>query len=220
MYFNNHTHTSSPTSTEIVEIINLFPSKSLELDKDKFYSIGIHPSHIDNNNISDQLKLVETLMKLDNVIAVGEIGLDRNSDVSFNIQKEVFEKQLSIAEKYNKPVIVHCVKAYSEILHYRKQSTCAWIMHGFRGKDELAEQLLKKNIYLSFGEAITYPASITLITTLKNMPSDKLFLETDTSNTSIKEIYKTAAKIRKTTVEYIIKDISKNVLDVFSNIFN
>jgi len=142
MYFNNHTHTSSPTSTEIVEIINLFPSKSLELYKDKFYSIGIHPSHIDNNNISDQLKLIETLMQLDNVIAVGEIGLDRNSDVSFNIQKEVFEKQLSIAEKYNKPVIVHCVKAYSEILHYRKQSTCAWIMHGFRGKDELAEQLL------------------------------------------------------------------------------
>jgi len=73
-------------------------------------SIGTHPWHLDPNNIEAQLALVEKFSVSESVIAIGEIGLDRKTTAPLDLQKEVFIKQLNIAGRVNKPVIIHCVK--------------------------------------------------------------------------------------------------------------
>lgn len=95
-----------------------------------------------------------------------------------------------MSEKYKKPLIIHCVKAYSELLeiHKKENPKQPWIIHGFNKNKVLAQQLIDKGFYLSFGVALL--KSKKLQANLKNTPLSQLFLETDDNTTqSIEEIY-------------------------------
>ena len=207
MYFDIHTHndTSSDNSNPI---INVFPYAATDLKPNQKYSIGIHPCFISEKTLESELETMKAIAKNENIVAIGEIGLDRNSETNLELQKEVFLKQLKIAEELDKPIIIHCVKCFSEILELKKDSTVPWIIHGFRGKPELASQLIKKGIFLSFGAAILNPPP-TLLSTLIEVPTDKIFLETDDSTADIKLIYKKVAEIKKIPVASLIKKIEE-----------
>ncbi len=158
------------------------------------FSAGIHP--FDISEISHEIwEKLELCMVDKRFVAIGECGLDKNSNISYDVQKEFFQKQIFMSEKYQKPLIIHCVGMFNELMKIRKElkPSQLWIVHGFRGKPELAQQLMKSGIRLSFGEKFN-PASV------KITPIDQIFIETDESEISLIDIYKKIADIKHCNV--------------------
>lgn len=211
-YFNIHRH-SPAKDLEETAIINVFPEQ--EVPEKHLYSVGFHPWHLSENMLECGLELVKG--KGENAIAIGECGLDRACDVPFGLQSKAFRAQIEIATALGKPLIIHCVRAYSDLISERNssRSVLPWIVHGFRGNSETASQLIAHGLYLSFGEALMKDARLGEI--LASVPEDRFFLETDESRMGIGEIYARAAALRNTDVEEIIKRQWKNASAVFGS---
>jgi TatD DNase family protein len=191
-------HTHFRVDSEFPAIRNLTFSEGDEIfgsDEKGLFSLGFHPWHLDK--FSDQLmnKLVDWSNDR-RLVAIGECGLDKNSKESFELQSRVFELQIGLSEKARKPLIIHCVGFFNELFELKKRVNPRqlWIIHGFRGKPELAKQGLKSGCELSFGEHFN-DESVT-ITPLKH-----LFVETDESNLSINEIYNRISKLKNCKLE-------------------
>jgi len=177
-----------------------------------FFSIGIHPRFIGKlEELQQKLALIEKKSEKHLVLAIGECGLDRLSDTDLDIQKEVFLKHAEIAEKAEKPLIIHCVRAYPELITIKNtfKPKQKWIVHGFRGSDETAEQLLKHQFMLSFGPALRNSQKLAGI--FRKTPLESVFLETDDSDEKIEDLYETASKIAEKSVDYTLEEIAKNV---------
>jgi len=172
------------------------------------YSIGIHPKDIEMDNIEMQFTWIRSMM-FKNCFAIGECGLDSFVEVDQKIQEEVFLRQIQLANEFKKPLIIHCVRKFYEIIPFRKKSQQAMIIHGFNKKQSVAEDLLKNNFYLSFGKAVLYHLS--LQETLKTVPLDKLFLETDNDDFNIEELYQKVSEIKKISIEQLQKQILENL---------
>lgn len=82
-------------------------------------------------------------------MAIGEVGLDKVTSTPFDLQMNILQKQLELAKKYDKPVIIHCVKAYSDLIKIKKRDfkMQVWIFHGFNTSWQVAEQLLQMHCY-------------------------------------------------------------------------
>jgi TatD DNase family protein len=179
-YYDFHTHTA-PTAPSVNAIISL--GKVETLDGHYQYSVGVHPMHAD-------LSLMPSIREwasLPEIVAIGECGLDRRSEISLADQAAVFRAHIELSEKRQKPLIIHCVRAWSELLALQKEHRpqIPWIVHGFRGGVELANKLLSKGICLSFGR---YHNVESLKTTFL---TKKMLAETDDSGVSIKSVYNT-----------------------------
>jgi TatD DNase family protein len=206
-YPDIHTHfrTANPYS-----ILNSFSSINIP------HSRGIHPWHIDEN-YKLNLHELETDLQHPCCLALGEIGLDKVCTTDFNLQQKLLIKQIEYSEKYNLPVIIHCVKASNELFQLKKEiiPTQPWIWHGFN-KANLLTQTLKNEIIPSFGEAILHNES--LRNELANLESRQFLLETDTSTLSIETIYKTVAQLRNQTIESLQKEQINNWYYIFNSI--
>jgi len=209
MIFDIHTHNKS----SLDGIICVNPAEEYYMESEKLYSVGIHPWTV-NETSSSLICKVDELLDRQNVVAVGEIGLDKVCKSPFNLQLEIFEKQLDIARIKNKPVVVHCVRASSEILSFRKKTSTPWIIHRFSGKYELAKQFVDNNCYLSFGHVLLNPSE-SVASIFKRLLEDKIFLETDDSNTQIDEIILAAAKLRGVSIEQMHNILSANFNKIF-----
>jgi TatD DNase family protein len=113
-------------------------------------------------------------------------------------QIELFQKQIQLAETLQKPLIIHCVKAYHLLLQLPSPKVPA-ILHGFNKGPKLAQQLLEKGYFLSFGKALLHPHS-SAAQTLATL-SGPFFLETDDAPDTIESIYHAAASLRKLSVD-------------------
>lgn len=113
-------------------------------------------------------------------------------------------------------MILHCVKAYADIQGIRKAGNykMPWILHGFNANKQTADQLIKMNFYLSFGKALLDSES-KAAQTFPLIPIKNIFLETDDSDISIKDLYETAAQLRKMTVEALKSKIAENARQCF-----
>jgi TatD DNase family protein len=152
-YINIHTHHGMP-GEGIFTVENLMAHENLSPDKinAEAFTAGIHPWHLNKNN---QQQLVEFIFQVagnSNLIAIGEAGFDKLRGPGMELQKLTFEEQVKIAEEYRKPIIIHCVRAWDVLLasHRNLKPSTKWLVHGFRGKKELAVQLLSRGMYLSF----------------------------------------------------------------------
>lgn len=159
-------------------------------DSQGFISVGIHPWNLDN---LDEF-WVDRLMKIaedKRVVMIGECGLDKNIETTLQSQIEIFSKQIKLSESFQKPLIIHCVGRFNELIELKKSFSPSqkWIVHGFRGKPQLAGQLLKVGIDLSFGEKFN-PESVQIT------PVERLFIETDESAVPIENIYEQIARIK------------------------
>ena len=210
MYYNIHTHKFSDNE-EIVELVNQFPD---EVDSNlPFFSVGIHPWYLDENQLGEQLELIEKYVHLSNCKAIGECGLDKRIETSIEIQKKVFIPQLLLAEKYKKPVVLHCVAAYQELIEIKKELnlTVPLIIHGFSKNKQVAQSLLNNGFYLSFGKYLLLNPDLGEV--LKTVPLDRLFLETDTMEQTIFDVYSKAESILNKDVRFII---TENYIRVFN----
>lgn len=174
--FDIHTHDKS----RIDAIINIYPNE--QLIEGAYHSVGIHPWHtvdIDSSTIEN----LNILAAHPQVVAIGETGLDALKGASIEKQIEIFKLHVSLSEKYQKPLIIHCVKCFNDIIELKKtlHSTMPWIIHGFRGKPQLAQQLLNNGFYISLGEHFN-PQTVTII------PTNRLLFETDESTLDINTI--------------------------------
>lgn len=170
-------------------------------------STGIHPWDI-TEGWEEIFEKISSIATLKEVVAIGECGIDKiKSPASIEVQKEVFKAHALLAEKRQKPLIVHCVKGIDELiaLHKEIKPRQAWILHGFRGKPEQAAQLLKEGFYLSFGEKFNADS-------LAATPLNRLFIESDTSEKDILEIYKTIAEKKGVTTDTLAEEVRKNTL--------
>ncbi len=216
-YIDIHTHSNK--LSENLNIINVFPEDIDTIKEDNFYSLGLHPWEIPNVNIDEQIKIIEKNVRKKNILAIGETGLDKFKP-GFNKQKDVFLKQIKIAEDHNKPIIIHCVKAYSELLEIFKKEKpeIPVIIHRYSGNKTIADQLLKYNCYLSFGHELfntkSKPANI-----FKSILNTNIFLETDDSALSVFEIYKKAAELKNINIEELKLIIKQNFTKCFGNLF-
>lgn len=136
-----------------------------------WYSAGIHPWDSEKEPDWDWL---EKTVEDSRVVAVGEAGLDRLRGADLERQIEIFRRQALLAEKVNKPLIIHCVRCWAELLklHNDIKPESKWIIHGFRGKEALARQLINAGMDISLG--LKAPEELTGI-----IPSDRLHRETD-----------------------------------------
>jgi TatD DNase family protein len=216
-YIDIHTHGGVPAhDVYIIESLMAHDIKTAETISGMAYTIGIHPWFLNENNHKQLISYVDSSAYLPDVIAIGEAGFDKLRGPSLDLQREAFEEQVEIAEEHKKPVIIHCVRAWEEILasHKKLDPQTPWLIHGFRGNIELARQLLSKGMYISFWfDFVIRPESTVL---LKSLPKDRIFLETDGAGISIKEIYRKVASDLELTIDEMKVIISNN----FKNFFN
>ena len=216
MYYDLHTHYFPEENGDICAIVNIsvahFSLKELEKKNGSCISIGIHPWFINKDNIEKELDLIEKYASFPHVKAIGECGLDRLCKTDFELQKEVFSSHISISEKTGKPLILHCVKSFDEMVFFKKMNRPeqAWIIHGFRGKPQQAKQLLEQGFYFSFGFNHNKQS-------LQNIPIEKVFFETDNSGYDIRTIYRNAAKTLNTSEKNLIRQIEENINFVFKH---
>lgn len=212
-FFNLHTHQSS-NQLDVLELVNQYPQ---EFDASiPNYSIGIHPWHIVEDRISADLEIIESKLKDVNCLAIGECGLDKRIEIPMALQQMVFEKQLALAEKYKKPVVIHCVAAFQEVIAIKKKMAISvpMIIHGFSKNKEIAEQLIAYGFYISFGKYLLRNPELELV--FKNIPKERLFLETDTIEEGIAAVYELAAKYRNIEMVEMTAIINAN----FDTVFN
>ena len=182
--------------------------------QNQWLSISIHPWHIQDWPI--QLIEIERLAANKNVLAIGECGLDRLLELPIDQQLPIFEAQVLLAERHNKPVIIHCVKAHYELIAWKKsrQTTVPLIVHGFNNNIQILEQLLKNDFSISLGSALLKSNS-NASKSIRYIPLNKLFLETDNSNVSIETIYEAAAQRLNCEIDILQKQISDNFAGKF-----
>lgn len=211
-YFNLHTHQFT-NQIEVLELVNQYPQ---EFDaRIPFYSMGIHPLYIDENRLESDFQIVDEKLALPECLALGECGLDKRSETSFEIQLSVFERQLALAEKHQKPVVIHCVAAFQELIEIMKRlKICVpMIVHGFSKKIELAKQLIDNGIYVSFGKNLLRNPELESV--FQNIPNDKFLLETDMVEEGIQVVYTLAAKYKELELSELQEIVNKNFNTVF-----
>lgn len=198
MFVDIHTHLDNQS---IIKIVNdNFEEKILT-------TVGIHPWEV--GVIANEVP--RDLQSLGMTTAIGEVGLDKVHKETFEKQVEVFEKMIRLSESYEKPMIVHSVRVYSEIIEMRKKTKAKmpWVIHGFNSSVETMRQLLKYNMYISLGEVL-YRNENQAVEILKNVPLDRLFLETDVSGRDIRDVYAKAAAFMGCEIDFLCKQIFEN----------
>jgi len=213
MLINIHTHRKPNISNEYV-VRNAFEIK-LKSNKPLGYSVstGIHPWQVKQDN-SEAFKNIEANLHLTNVIAIGECGLDRVQGPEMKIQTEIFLRHIELANKFNKPLILHLVKTYSDILYYASAMKTPWIIHGFKGNLNEATTLISKGASLSFGPRLTFSPELQNI--FKWLPIEHIYLETDTKPMHINEMYEFTCKLLRIPLEQLKDSIKLNFERDFS----
>ncbi len=211
IFINIHGHRQANNIQEWV-MMNLmakdYPPEDIESG---FYSVGFHPYNVGKVDDEDTISKVRLSTENPNVFAIGEIGLDKSIQAPLDHQMRVFEAQVEIAEYADMPVVLHVVRAFNEIIDFMKvhQPVVPMIIHGFNGNKQMAESLLKSGFLISFGEAIAREGSAA-IETLKMVPVEKMFLETDEGELDIREIYHFAAQMKGISMDHLRLQIFEN----------
>ena len=216
-YIDIHTHKKN-CKNFVFPIRNVF---SDELDEDlsgshEALSIGFHPWHIKFSDIEEQFELIDKQCNLTTVFAIGECGLDKAIHTDFELQKEIFTRQVEISEKVQKPMIIHSVRAARELLLIRKEmhAHMPWIFHGFNQTIELADQLIKQDCYLSFGPLL-FEKNNKAIETLRRIDRSRIFYETDDQKVTVIDVHEAAAEILDKYAAQLKEEVYQNYCRIF-----
>ena len=214
-FIDIHTHFAK-TDDNLIQIVNLDLNQSCP--EHGFYSYGIHPWALDivDFQVEKALQTLEEKLKLPQVIALGEVGLDKMHKASFERQIELFERQIKLSETLQKPLILHDVKSHNEIIALRKKHKAVqpWIVHGFSGTEQDVRQLIGQGIYLSVGESMLHPER-KIHKSLKFIDLDYLFLETDMAEIGIEAVYGAAANLLEMDLSVLQTRIFSNFAQLF-----
>ena len=176
-----------------------------------YCSQGLHPWNLLQFDIDSKIDdLYRNLEDFPSIVAVGEAGLDKLCLTPWQMQIDAFKAQIAAADQFNKPLIIHCVKAYNELIKMKREvaTNIPWVIHGFRGKPELAKQLLGEGFYLSYGFKCNEES-------LRATPLNRLLFETDESEEPIVNLYAQSAALFPIPTHQLCELVRQNVDKVF-----
>lgn len=192
--------------------------------------LGVHPSEV-KDWTDDLIDKIKECAKSPKIVGIGEIGLDYYWDKSFNdLQKEVFIKQIKLANELNFPISVHDREAHKDsfdiLTEFNKNSIV--IMHCFSGSVEFMHECVKQGWYIAIGGVVTFKNAIKMKEVAKAVPLDKLLIETDAPYLTpapyrgktnqpayVKYVAEEIANLRNTSFEEIDEQTTKNAKLVF-----
>ena len=212
--FNNRFGTSTPFDSLSADKAGAQGDSSVtkEIYLENYFSIGIHPWDAD---LQVSMLELEKIIQEQNCLAIGECGLDKVIEIDLEFQKKVFISQLELAVKYQKPVIIHCVKAFDELIEICSSfhSKIPLVIHGFNKSEQLLQQLINKGFYISLHSSIFDKTDYNFL----NIPIDKIFLETDDNESLlIEDVYQKAA----TCFQIKEDDLKEKIYTNFTTLFN
>jgi len=181
-------------------------------DNNRYFSIGLHPKDI-KDDWKKYITKVHLIAQNKKCLSIGECGLDYIIPISKEKQVKIFKSQIQIAESLQKPLILHCVRAFNEIISLCKHIKVQKIIHGFNKRENIAQMLINNGFYLSFGSSIMN--NISLQNSFRKIPNDYFFLETDNSEISIEDIYNKASELRNISINDLQNIINDNLNRVF-----
>ena len=196
-----------------------------------FAAVGVHPHDATEIN-ADTLAKLCSMLSHPKVVALGEIGLDYYRDRSpRDIQRNAFRQQIRLAKEVGKPTIVHDRDAHDEVVQILKEENAAkvgGVLHCFSGDLEMAKQCLELNFYLSFTGTITYPKNEPIRGIIKEIPIDRMLVETDCPYLSpqkfrgkrnepayVRYTAEKMAEIKGLSIEDVARVTSRNCHDLF-----
>ena len=179
----------------------------LPADQGHWFSVGLHPWDVTGDD-ENELESIGEMAQNPQVLAIGECGFDTLKGPAHDLQEQAFIRQVEISERVRKPMILHVVRDFDSVIRLRKQlkPTQSWLIHGFRGGPQQADQLHTHGIQVSLGLKANPQ-------TLQQIPSDRLFLETD-GLCPIIQVIQIAAAARNQSAVIIEEQIINN-----SNVF-
>jgi TatD DNase family protein len=205
MQFDIHTH------HPIKSLLSIY--NGIHPDVHDFpFSFGVHPWKADEL-VPDSLAW-QTILNHPNCVALGEIGLDALKGPELSVQMDTFIHQIEFSENYRLPVIIHCVRAFEELIQLKRllEPAQPWIVHGFE-KTSYLFRLLETGFYISVGHRVLSNEKLQSI--LPQIPLERLFLETDESNIKIDVIYDHVAQLLHLPVHQLEKQIEENIKRTF-----
>jgi TatD DNase family protein len=215
-YFDVHTHKKYADS-DVEFVRNAFHHLSiLQLNNIPYhFSIGLHPWDVQLNNKASMEQLSKSATH-PRCLAIGECGLDYYIKTDRQIQQSIFKELIQLAEQLGKPLIVHCVRAYHDLIPLIKNVEVPIILHQYTGSMEMTEALLKNpSVYFSFGKQLFHPHFDPAVFLL--IPINRVFFESDNSPRHIEDVYEKAALLFDFDFESLQKQLKSNVAQVFSN---
>jgi TatD DNase family protein len=214
-FTNIHTHTAAEPNT--ISIKNNAKNFSF-LPTTDFISIGIHPWYINEKSATEEMSFIQKNAQNKNVLAIGECGLDKLAAAELSAQEHIFKAQLEIAQQLQKPVIIHCVKAFDSLVRIKKEMNLSvpMIVHGFNNNEQIAKELIRNGFYLSFGKALLQDNS-NATKAIQLASIDSIFLETDDTDISIIAIFEAASKLLNIKEPLLVQHIYSNFKKVFKH---
>ena len=207
---------------EVIQLINKY--------NNVYGVIGIHPTEIEKIT-DDSFKFIEDNLNNPKIVGIGEVGLDYHYPCDKKLQKEMFIKQIGLANKYNKTLVIHsrdAAKDTLDILKKHKKNTIKADIHCFSNSLEMAKEFIKLNCMLGIGGVITFKNSKILKEVVENVDLKYLLLETDSPYLSpeplrgqrnepcnIMYVAQKIAEIKKETLENVLNITSNNALSQF-----
>lgn len=212
-YINIHTHRKPQLANEFV-IRNAFLKSEVTALVQLPYaiSVGLHPWHIQTQTTTELTDTLIEYASLRNVLAIGEIGLDKAIEIPIALQTKLFDAQFQVARALQKPIILHTVRAFNEMIPYLKKTKVPFIFHGFNGNAQQAKELIKNGAVLSFGQGLGVEKIAEAFTQL---PNDMFLLETDAAPLTIDKIYAEATRLKGLELEQVKLD----VFNTFARLF-
>lgn len=176
----------------------------------QWYSVGVHPWSLRGEVSQEVWERLQAAVAHPQVLAVGEAGLDKLAEAPMVLQEMAFIRQAKMADAAGKPLVVHLVKATEDLLRLKKElkPRVPWIVHGFRGKVQLAGELLRHGFHLSFGAKFQAEA-------VRAVPLSRLFIETDECPVPVAGIYAQVASARQIPLADLCEAVRFNVQSVF-----
>ena len=176
--------------------------------------MGLHPWFLPEKDGvgDDQWNWLARVAREEKVLLLGECGLDKLQGPDLVYQQLVFERCMSLAEQLQKPVVIHCVRAYEELFAsvQKINPTIPLIIHGYARKATVLKPLLDQGFYVSYGAAILPPTSAAA-QSLAQTPLEKLFLESDDKMLPIADLYARAAQIKGLSIQELETALQNNL---------
>ena len=205
-YINLHTH-KLLKEENVISVNNQMLQEASDIPPHLF-TAGLHPWYADQLSLDVLSLLLDRCAESPDFVAFGETGLDKGCSIPMKMQLDVFDLHLKKAVKHGKPLILHCVRAWDELIEIAAGNPVIKILHGYNGSEQLTDRLLQSGFLYSIGKGILNPIS-KIHAAVHLIPLSSMFCETDTSDVPIQEIYKgvsAALKMKEEDLRGVIYD--------------
>jgi len=211
---------------QISAIADQFPEVS--------FAVGLHPLEAQNWTAQLGADIEQRAQSDSRVVAIGETGLDRYKAENVEQQKTAFWEQLAIAQRVNKPVIIHCRDAAEELVELVSQfqqenGATPGVMHCWAGSPEQTQNCLDLGFYISFSGIVTFKNAKQVQASAQLVPDNRLLVETDcpflapvpkrgkrNEPSYVRYVAETVAKLRNTPLERLAQTTTNNARELFS----